>query len=398
MLNRDLPEPPVAGRRGGAETTTTSGLARSAAIADRYPRGRAGVARGLTDIQSIIELLPEPILLTDEADRIQLTNPSADALFADHPVGSRDDLLSRFEALPDGSNRSPDIDTLGRGPAPRRKDEPVVFRLRHEPARRFSIESFPLERHDLMRTAAGGQGSVYVLREGATAPDDRPDADAFLAIMSHELRTPITTIYAGSSVLAHGARLSPPASQTLALDISAEAARLYDLVEDLIVIARLERNALDPLDEPVLLQRIADVTARVVASRAPDVVFIRDGATDPPPARGDATYVEQAARDLALAASRFGGPDRPVTLQVDHAEGSAEVTFRVLDTGPALGPHERNHAFDLPTDPPGGRVAGSGVGPYVARHLVEAMGGRVWARNRIEGGIERGFALPVDQG
>jgi len=399
MLNRDLPEPRVIGRRGGAEKTTPSGLPRSAAVADRYPRGRDRAARGLSDIRSIIERLPEPVLLTDEADRIQLTNPSADALFADHPVRSRDDLLSRFEALPDRSNRSPDVDTIGRDQAPRYNDEPVVFRLRHEPARRFSIESFPLERQDPMRTTAGGQGSVYVLREGMTDPDDRPDADAFLAIMSHELRTPITTIYAGSSVLAHGARLSPPASQTLALDISAEAARLYDLVEDLIVIARLERNALDPLDEPVLLQRIADVTARIVASRAPDVVFIRDGATDPPPVRGDSTYVEQAARDLALAASRFGGPDRPVTLQVDHAEGSAEVTFRVLDTGPALGPHERNHAFDLPTDTAGGgRVAGNGVGPYVARHLVEAMGGRVWARNRIEGGIERGFALPVDQG
>jgi signal transduction histidine kinase len=38
------------------------------------------------------------------------------------------------------------------------------------------------------------------------------------------------------------------------------------------------------------------------------------------------------------------------------------------------------------------------VGPFVARHLVEAMGGRVWARNRPEGGVEMAFALPVDRG
>jgi len=227
---------------------------------------------------------------------------------------------------------------------------------------------------------------------------DRPEADAFLAIMSHELRTPITTIYAGSSVLAHGAHLSPPASRTLALDISAEAARLYDLVEDLIAIARLDRHALDPLDEPVLLQRVADVTARVVAGRAPDVVFVRDGAADPPPVRADATYVEHAARDLALAAARFGGPGRPVTLRVDHEEASPEVTFRVLDRGPKLTPGEQARAFDLPDETDSGRLSASGVGPFVARNLVEAMGGRVWVRNRHGGGVETAFALPVDAG
>ena len=40
---------------------------------------------------------------------------------------------------------------------------------------------------------------------------------------------------------------------------------------------------------------------------------------------------------------------------------------------------------------------GIGVGPFVARHLVEAMGGRVWARNRPERGVEMAFALPVDR-
>jgi signal transduction histidine kinase len=217
--------------------------------------------------------------------------------------------------------------------------------------------------------------------------------------MSHELRTPITTIYAGSSVLARGAALSPPASKTLALDISAEAARLYDLVEDLIVIARLERRAIDPIDEPVLLQRVADTTVRVVASRAPDVAFLRDGVADPPPVRGDAGYVEQAARDLALAATRFGDPGRPVTLRVDHTgDESGEVAFRVIDHGPPLTPPDRRRAFDLPNGSSAGRLGRGGVGPFVARHLVEAMGGRVWARNRPEGGVEMAFALPVDRG
>jgi len=276
-------------------------------------------------------------------------------------------------------------------------DGDLPLKLRDDPMRSFAIESFALERPDPAHPRAGGHWSIFVLRDALPRRDARPEADAFLAIMSHELRTPITTIYAGSSILAKSAHLSRPVSHTLALDISAEAARLYDLVEDLIAIARLERRALDPLDEPVLLQRVADATARIVASRAPDVDVHREGTPDPPPVRGDATYIEQAARDLALAASRFGGPGRPVTLQIEHDDGGSEVVLRVIDRGPSLSPVEGARAFDLPDESGVGRLGGGGIGPYVARTLIEAMGGRVWASNRSDGGVELGFGLPVDR-
>lgn len=347
------------------------------------------IDRGMGQIRSVIEGLPEPILLTDADDRIQLTNPSADALFSDRPVLDREDLMSRFEPAGDRDvTDSPGDD----------QDGDLRLKLRDDPLRAFAIESFPLERLDPDHPGTNRQGSVFVLRDALPRRDARPEADAFLAIMSHELRTPITTIYAGSSVLAHSAHLSRPVSHTLALDISAEAARLYDLVEDLIAIARLERRALDPLDEPVLLQRVADATARIVASRAPDVVFLREGTPDPPPVRGDATYIEQAARNLALAASRFGGPGRPVTLQTEHDDGGSEVVLRVIDRGPNLSPVERARAFELPDESGVGRLGAAGIGPYVARSLIEAMGGRVWARNRPDDEVELGFGLPVDRG
>jgi signal transduction histidine kinase len=364
--------------------------ARSAAAA------AAGSGAGdstLTQIRSVIAGLPEPILLTDAHDRVQLTNQSADALFADRPVRDREDLHSRFEPA-ESPIRTEDAREAMASEASSGAGS-VTLRLRHQPNRWFAIESFPLDRPETALTREEGGGSVYVLRDVTDSHDLRPEREAFLSIMSHELRTPITTIYAGSSVLARGGALSPPASQTLALDISAEAARLYDLVEDLIVVARLERRILDPLDEPVLLQRVADATARVVAGRAPDVAFVRDGDADLPPVRGDATYIEQAARDLAMAAARVGGAGRPVTLRLHHDEDAGEVALRVLDRGPRLTPDEERHAFELPSDSSMGRLAGVGIGPFVARNLVESMAGRVWARNRPDGGVEMGFALQV---
>jgi len=377
--------------RHGEGVSIPHGLPSLPAGPDAVP----GADVGLAVIRSVITGLPEPILLTDDHDRVRLTNPAADQLFADRPVGDRADLLSRFEpGGPDqpARDRADPIAAHGGGPA----EAASALRLRQEPGRLFSIETYPLGRHDPGHGGAG-TGSVFVLRDVAASHDPRPEREAFLSIMSHELRTPITTIYAGSSVLARSADLSRPASHALALDISAEAARLYDLVEDLIVIARIERDVLDPSDEPVLLQRVVDVTTRVLASRAPEVPFVRDGITDPPPVRGDATYIEQCARDLALAATRFGGPDRPVTLRLDYDRASGEVIFRVLDHGPQLSAVERARAFDLHGDSALGRMAGIGVGPFVARHLIEAMGGRVWARNQAESGVEMAFALPVDR-
>jgi two-component system phosphate regulon sensor histidine kinase PhoR len=391
MLNRDLPAAAPDGRLPEGVPVHQSPAPRSAAV-----NAPAANDTALTLIRAVIHGLPESILLIDGDDQIRLTNPSADALFADRPVRDREDLHARFE--PAGHGQRVDAAVSGRAPGPP-LDGPVRLRLRNDPGRWFSVESFPLAAHDPANAGATGTGSVLILRDVTDSRDLQPEREAFLSIMSHELRTPITTIYAGSSVLARVGALSPPASQTLALDISAEAARLYDLVEDLIVIARLERRVIDPINEPVLLQRVADTTVRVVASRAPDVAFVRDGVTDPPPVRGDVGYVEQAARDLALAASRYGGPDRPVTLRVDlDDDASGEVAFRVIDHGPELTQLERKRAFDLPNGSSAGRLGGNGVGPFVARHLVEAMGGRVWARNRPGGGVEMAFALPIDRG
>jgi signal transduction histidine kinase len=410
MLNRDLPDADQDSRRRQsiathATRTRRQSNATTARREEHTDEGRNDPT--LPQIAAVIEALPEPIILTDDADRVVLANPSADALFSDRPVQDRRDLLSRFEIA-----AAPPQADVRRSEAPPAEELPadgrtVTLRLRQEPNRWFSIESFALGREDSNRgdsnrgdsnrddLALGGRG--HILRDVTEAQELEPEREAFLAIMSHELRTPITTIYAGSSVLAHSAGLSRPASHSLALDISAEAARLYDLVEDLIVIARLERHMLEPLDEPILLQRVADVTARVVASRAPDISFVCEGTTDPPPVRGDSTYVEQAARDLALAAARFGGEDRTVALRVEEDEATDDVVFRVVDNGPPLTPVEEARIFDLRSGSTVGRLGGSGLGPFVARHLVEAMNGRTWARNRSDGGVELAFALPADR-
>lgn len=366
----------------------------------RWPAGATDLGR----VQAVIDALPEAVFVTESDGELRLTNPAADRMFAGQPVHDRADLLSRFEEIaPDSRRRRPT--GLPSSEAP-----PVTVRPRDQPNRWFALRTVELEpeRPEASGGPAGPDAAgfdvpsgptVFVLRDVTDSRDLRPVREAFLAVLSHELRTPITTIYAGSSVLARHPTLSAPATRTLARDISAEAARLYDLVEDLLVLARLERSALDPHDEPVLVQRSVDATVRMLGDRLVDSPIERRGDIDVPPVRGDATYVEQACRDLILGAIRYAGPDpdRRLVVEVSSDPAAGEVTVSVLDRGPALTADDLDRAFELPDESAIGRLASSGVGPFVSRHLVEAMGGRVWARNRTDGGgVEMGFALRTD--
>ena len=75
--------------------------------------------------------------------------------------------------------------------------------------------------------------------------------------------------------------------------------------------------------------------------------------------------------------------------------GEGEVIVRVLDNGPGFPADETNRLFELFYRSPGtaGAASGAGIGLFVCARLIAAMGGRIWAAPREEGGAEFGFAL-----
>jgi signal transduction histidine kinase len=350
----------------------------------------------LDGIRAVVEPLAEAVLIADSDGKIRLTNDAADRLFAGDPIASASDLLSRFDGVaaqtsgPDGTPAS------GAATAERPGFSHGTVRPRHQPNTWFVLD----------RTALGtgaDRATVFVLRDVTASAELRGEREAFLDVLSHELRTPLTTIYAGSSVLARRSWLAPPATRTLARDISSEAARLYDLVENLLVIARLERRILQPLDEAVDLGRALDGAIRMMAERFPNARIVPILPATPPAAplavRGDATYVEQACRNLILASLGYSDADDAshLTVRVDVDRGRGEVAVRVIDRGPSLAPEEARRAFELPTAASSARLSGAGVGPYVTRQAVEAMGGRTWVDSPSGGGLEIGFALRMDE-
>jgi signal transduction histidine kinase len=355
-------------------STQTNGVAARRKVSARSAAARPHEADGPSaELRAVLETMSDAVLVCDRDGQVRLVNPAADRLFAARRVHDWEDLLTRLEALP--------VDPVG--------DRPLAVRLRDLPNRWFELRSVPVR-----RTAEppedGPAGRILLLRDVTEARRSRAERRKFLAILSHELRTPITTIYAGSRVLARRL-MPPPAGGEIAADISAEAAHLYDVVEDLLVLTRAEQGLLELSEEPVLLQRLVESTVRIIERRTPVVPIVRAGATDPPAVRGDPIYLEQAIRNLVSAASRFGGPDAPVEVRLSADD--REVSLRVLDRGPDLRRSEADRVLDLIDEPRSPR-SGAGIGPFVCRRIVESLGGRIWAAPRDQGGLEIGFALP----
>jgi two-component system sensor histidine kinase KdpD len=218
-------------------------------------------------------------------------------------------------------------------------------------------------------------------------------SEAFFGVMSHELRTPVTTIIAGSRLLGRSTTLEPGDAE-LVDDIAFEANRLHRLIDDLLVLSRIERGNLVLSAEPVHLGHLVDRVVAHEQRRWAETTF-RMSRTSHEVIDGEETYVEQVLRNLLSNAAKYSPVGTEVDVVVERV--GDEVIVRVLDQGSGVGAEELGDLFSLfyrsPTT--AATASGAGIGLFVCDRLIRAMGGRIWARNRPEGGAEFAFEIPV---
>lgn len=215
--------------------------------------------------------------------------------------------------------------------------------------------------------------------------------------VSHELRTPLTAIKGSMEGLMDGVL---PATEDTFQQIHAEADRLNRLVDDLQELSRVEAHAyeleLRPLDVSSLLQTVTKRLAPQFEARR--VALVLDLAPDLPRLLADEGRIVQVLTNLAGNALQYTPEDGRVTMGVRRVE--RVLQFSVRDTGIGIPPGHLQHIFDrfYRVDKSRSRRAGggSGIGLTIARALVEAHGGRIWAESPGEGqGSTFHFTLPV---
>jgi signal transduction histidine kinase len=218
--------------------------------------------------------------------------------------------------------------------------------------------------------------------------------DEFLGMISHELRTPITTVYGGARLLrSRVGEINEQARAELLRDIEHEADRLRRIVEDLLVLSRLELDAQVPT-EPVLLQRLLDKATEACHRRQRDVSLeIESGL---PPVAADPTYLEQVLRNILSNAEKYTPDGAPIDIHAGRYE-KAEAIVRIIDHGPGVDEEELPHLFDrfYRAERSSKSATGAGIGLTVCKRLIEAQGGRVWATTQEGNGLEIAFTLPL---
>ena len=218
--------------------------------------------------------------------------------------------------------------------------------------------------------------------------------EAFLGVLSHELRTPVTAIYGGSMLLARHRHEVPESLEPVVDDVAAESLRLLRLVEDLLVIARVERGLPVAAREPLLIQHVVRRVIAEEARRWPEATFTATLVPGLPPVLGDAGPARGRAAEPAGQCRQVRLDRRARHRGTGHRRGRVSVE----DDGPGLdlAPEQLFRLFQRGRSA-ARRAAGSGIGLFVCRALVEGMGGRIWAEDLPDGGAAFRFELVRDE-
>jgi signal transduction histidine kinase len=215
----------------------------------------------------------------------------------------------------------------------------------------------------------------------------------FVSVVSHELRTPLTAIIGSLSTLQRPQLTHPdPSAQQLIDTASRQANRLRSLIEDLLVVSRLDNQALPVRPELIHLQDFIEDTVAHIPDAA-EVTYVQTGPgvdsveTDP-------DHLQRILVNLVGNALKYA-PGSPIDI-VAMVNGN-EVWLSVIDHGEGIPYELHDHIFDRFTQlaPHYTRSAGgTGLGLSIVRGLSEVIGGRVWFQPTAGGGATFTVALP----
>ena len=217
--------------------------------------------------------------------------------------------------------------------------------------------------------------------EEARASEER--LRRFVADASHELRTPLTSIRGFAELYRQGAVRTEDDVRRLMQRIEAEGGRMGLLVEDLLLLARMDQER--PLTiAPVDLAAVAGDAvhdARAVQPDRPISLHLDESLTDVPVVLGDEGRLRQVVGNLLTNALVHTPSDARVTVTVAQAADDPEtLTVTVADEGPGMDPADAARAFErfYRADASRTRSAGgTGLGLSIVASLVAAHGGSV---------------------
>jgi len=218
----------------------------------------------------------------------------------------------------------------------------------------------------------------------------------FVADASHELRTPLTAIRGFAELHRQGAVVGEEKTKELISRIEKESIRMSSLVEDLLLLARLDQSrelTIDPVDinhlvkEAAASARAAGPDHEITISTVSDEIFVL----------GDSMRIHQAVANL-LANARTHTPIG-TKISVEITQDESETRISVSDNGPGLSEADQERAFErfFRADPSRVRITGegSGLGLAIVDAVMKAHGGSVEVKSELGKGAQFILRFPI---
>ncbi len=331
---------------------------------------------------AILANIAEGIVAVDRDGGVVLWNSAAEAITGVPAVVALGrapvDVLQRSLEAPDGSARGDRLVPIMRG------REEVWLSVTEA----------------VMRDPLGAvAGRIFAFRDISGDRLVEQVKSDFVSTVSHELRTPLTSIYGfAETLLRQDVMFGEEERQTFLRYIASESQRLTTIVDTLLNVARLDTGDLQV--------NLAETDVRDVVGRVIDAVsgsglnghrFVVDLPEEPLAARADPEKLRQVCSILVENALRYSPDGGTVTVGAARRQDAVEVS--VTDEGIGIPQSDQEQIFrkfyrgsDAELRAGAG---GTGLGLFIARGLVTAMGGRIWVSSREGEGSRFAFQLPA---
>ncbi|MCB0878753.1 MAG: GAF domain-containing protein [Thermoleophilia bacterium] len=358
-----------------AEVASLESFASSAAIAIRNAELYDNIRRERERLRILLESIGEGIVATDAGGRVTIWNRAASEL-----TGTPEEQAIGRQWR----------DVMGLATETVVEEGQAVVEARPGGAPMFL--SFTSSRLQGKGDVPGGW--IHAFRDvSATYTLDRLKSD-FVSTVSYVLRTPLTSIYGFASTLLRDDLDFPEEDRRVFLEyISTETERLTGIVDDLLEVSSIDAGSVEvhvaDVEVAPVLREAVDV-ARERGARRHISVHGQDGLQ----VRADPDKLGTVLTNLVGNAARFtpeGGE-----IRVDVGSEGDRVRIGIRDSGSGISPAEQKQLFTKFYVSPGANgIAGSGLGLYISKGLVDAMGGRIWVSSTLGEGSTFTVELPA---
>lgn len=215
-----------------------------------------------------------------------------------------------------------------------------------------------------------------------------------LRFVSHDLRTPLTQILARAQLIDLTAE-KPESVRKGAGSIVKAAKRMNEMIQDMTDSARLEMGSIAVHLKTIdIIGALGDIVDSLSTANPATPIHLRESGRVPPVST-DPLRVDRIVSNLVSNAAKYSPPGSPVMINVEAADDSVMVS--VSDRGAGMSEEQMALVFDrYYRSPDAARsTEGLGLGLYISKSFVEALGGRIWVESAIGKGSTFRFTIPL---